>query len=334
MCIYNGEQYNSDTARIISKFDIYFCDLGDFDDGLLGKERPCVIIKNNDEISPKTGQYLIAPIRTEHQMEVNKDTLEDIVNEKRRVGRIYVPIEMQPGDYRFVDVSQMRTITSTKVMRYYSSIINRKVRNRINIAMAELQFSDEELAYISHERFKTSDSVSIVEEPVAKSNTDSKVDDNVESLHEIDSNSEMAKKINKAIQNQNVIVNEQKFVELYNQVKRKEIAKSTAAKKLGLTIKAFEQIAKEMNKEKGEKKRGRCKPGTYNGFSVYYKMYTDKKMSVKEIAQRLGVTEQAVRNKIYRYRKDQNDLAAKQNKPEYVNPYIDATKNKELVTSL
>lgn len=58
MCEINFEKenYGSDTGRIINKFDIYLCDLGDCEPisgGDIGKTRPCVIISSDDLIVQK-----------------------------------------------------------------------------------------------------------------------------------------------------------------------------------------------------------------------------------------------------------------------------------------
>lgn len=311
MCMYNGEQYSSDTARLIRKFDIYVCDLGDFEDGLLGKERPCVVVKNDDEISPKTGCYLVAPIRTEHQMEVSKDTLSDVVDYRRQVGRSYVPIEMSAGDFRFIDISQIRTVYSTKVLRYYGSVINRKVRNEINIAMAMLQFSDEELAFVYKERFGKDnvepDIYEEIKEPEYNNTKSEPAEEDKEFV--IESDTEIGRKINAAINKQSN-ANEHKFRELYKQVQTKELSKSTASHKLGLTIKEFDKIAKEIKKEDKppSKYSTRSLPKTLpHGFSLLYKAHKEGKMTIREMKEKLGKSEQTCYNYIARYEQLQNE---------------------------
>lgn len=146
MCLYEGREFESDTARLIHKFDIYFCDLGDIGEtNTLGKTRPCVIVSSDDINDPRSGQYMIAPMRTEHGVEATADNIEDIVAEKYKLGRIYVPVLMSPSDgYRFIDITQMRQIPSSSILNYKGSIINPNVRERINTSLMKLLFSKDE----------------------------------------------------------------------------------------------------------------------------------------------------------------------------------------------
>lgn len=90
MCEINFEEdnYGSDTGRIIKKFDIYLCDLGEGElftsGGDIGKTRPCVIISSNNFNHPKSCRYIVAPIRTEHKETITKENLEDFVMMKKR----------------------------------------------------------------------------------------------------------------------------------------------------------------------------------------------------------------------------------------------------------
>lgn len=141
MCFYEGKEYFSDVAKIINKFDIYICELGDMDDpGTLGKTRPCVIVSSDLINCPKSGQYMIAPIRSEHTLEVSRDTLNNIVVERRKVGRIYVPIEMNPDDFSFIDITQTRQISTNNIQKYCGTIINDEVRKGIDFGLSELLF--------------------------------------------------------------------------------------------------------------------------------------------------------------------------------------------------
>lgn len=64
---------------------------------------------------------------------------------KKEVGILYVPIEMAPNDIRFIDVTEIKKISYSKLVRYYSSIINPIVKDRINKTVLNFLFSSEEL---------------------------------------------------------------------------------------------------------------------------------------------------------------------------------------------
>lgn len=146
MCYFEGREYNSDTARVINKFDVYVCDLGDVEKSSvsLGKKRPCVIISSNDIINPKSNKFFIAPIRTEHNTVVTKDSLDKIVNSKREIGRIYIPLEVAPDEYKFIDMSDIRPVSSRDIQSYKFTIINLKTRQKINESIIEYLLSEDE----------------------------------------------------------------------------------------------------------------------------------------------------------------------------------------------
>ena len=156
MCKYEGLNLNSDIARVINKFDIYVCDLGELneksDRSVLAKTRPCVIVSSDEIINPKCGQYLVAPIRTEHILEVNKDNLEYIVNQKRELGRIYIPIEIAPNDFRFIDLTQIRIISSSKIHSYVGKILNSELILKINNQLVNMFLSEGEKYEIFHKK--------------------------------------------------------------------------------------------------------------------------------------------------------------------------------------
>lgn len=148
MCMYKGKEYGSDTGRIINKFDIWICDLGEPVDNNLGKKRPCVIVQSDRFNNPKQNRYIIAPIRTEHSMDVSKDTLQNIVDARREVGRLYVPMEMDPDNFKFIDMTRIQSIPSSDIKIYKTSILSDEVKNNINAALFEVLFSDnEEIEY-------------------------------------------------------------------------------------------------------------------------------------------------------------------------------------------
>lgn len=146
MCYFEGREYHSDTARVIKKFDVYVCDLGDTDDSSvsLGKKRPCVIISSDDISNPKSNKYYIAPIRTEHNMKITKETLDEIVESKREVGRLYIPLEISPDEYKFIDMSDIRPVSSRDILSYKFTIINTQIRQKINETIIEYFLSKNE----------------------------------------------------------------------------------------------------------------------------------------------------------------------------------------------
>lgn len=148
MCFYNGEKYNCDLVRFIKKFDVYVCDLGEVDinndDGTISKARPCVILSSDDSNHPKSTLYMIAPIRTERQIQFTRETVETVVQERRKTGRIYVPINMDDSAIRFIDVTQIRPIHVSKITKYCGTLINSDLITRINTSIIEVFFSKEE----------------------------------------------------------------------------------------------------------------------------------------------------------------------------------------------
>lgn len=146
MCMYEGKEYTSDVGRFIDKYDIWVCDLGEPIDNNLGKKRPCVILQSNKLNDPKQGTYIVAPIRTEHNMKVSKETLQDIVETKKRVGRWYIPIEVDSGDFRFIDMTRMQSVYTGDILIYKYSILNSELKKKIADTMHEILLSDEEVA--------------------------------------------------------------------------------------------------------------------------------------------------------------------------------------------
>ena len=290
MCIFEGQEYYSDVARIIKKFDIYICDLGDStDESLLNKSRPCVIVSNENNNCPKSASYLIAPIRTEHNIEFTRETVEDVVNERRKVGRIYVPIEIAPDDFRFIDVTQARPIRSNKVNSYCNSIINEDLKKRINIALVEKYLSANEI----NEIMDTIDS----EDQIYPNEIENY---EVEGVEEIEQYEEDKKETN---------VPETFFV-LYEQYKQNIITLKEASDQLQVSNDTFINLVTDYESTGAHKenldmvikqpKKGR---GTKfpTGFSLYYKSYKNKKMTVKQISEKSGLSASQIRYYIKRY---------------------------------
>lgn len=281
MCIYKGEQFNSDTARIINKFDIYVCDLGEIaDNSLLGKSRPCVIISNDDYNSPKNGQYLIAPIRTEHQMEVSRENLDYITQERKKYGRIYVPIEMSPEDFRFIDITQLRQVSSSNVTRYVSTIINYKLRKRINDSLFEFLFSKEEAVDYKLNTVNVNELIP------------------TETVY-----SEVEKQINEDITTEPKVID----------IKEKQVSKLAAELQDEIEFKNPVDIKIEENTDtKPKRKHTGGKPEKHlpMGFSLHYKKLKAKRITHAELAEKCGMSTCTLRKKIKEFEAEHPDLVA------------------------
>ena len=223
MCIFEGKEYGSDTGRIIRKYDIYTCDLGKPVNNNLGKNRPCVIIQSNKINNPKQNRYIVAPIRTEHQMEVSQDTLQTIVSAKRELGRVYIPIEMEPGKFSFIDMTRIESVQSTEVKSYRCSIINPDLKNKINNALRDLLFSDDENEFTAtsvEDDVKSSDKISEEIQEAVTSKTQKK------------SSCQRKKRIRR-------LLFDDKFVKVYCKWINKEISSRDAAKQLNIEYSTF-----------------------------------------------------------------------------------------------
>lgn len=321
MCIYEGKTYTSDVGRIINKYDIYVCDLGEMEEnGLLGKKRPCVIVQSDKFNNPKSDKYIIAPIRTEHTMEVNRDTLQEIVESKKEVGRLYIPIECDKNDFRFIDMSQIRVIPSNKIQWYKYSILNEELKKKINDAMYEILISDDK-NYMSHHIEKA------VEGKGFKPAEESKALD-IEEAH-----TEIAMKIEEAVNrykgresNDHLPKN---FDTLYAKVKSGRMTTQKASVELGITTVVFNNLMKDYEKslsknnvddvknipknnvvtETNLKKKTYSKTTIPRGFSIYYRKYTNNEMSVKQIAEKLGRHVSTVYGYINKYEESNKELS-------------------------
>jgi hypothetical protein len=303
-------EFNYDVSRYIRKFDIYVCDLGDIpadsSDLTLAKSRPCIILSSDDINSPISNAYMVAGIRTEHGISINNmNDAEYVVQEKRKLGRIYVPILMAEG-YKFIDITQTRMIPSNKVNKYIGSINNDETKNRINYSIMELFFSKAELGIgIKEEKIDVIDADTVTKKETIETPS------SILLLNEVNDDNEIGQKINAALSKQEK-EKENMVIEMHKKVKRKEITKYKAAKELGLTIKDYDAIIKEINKEKKGKSKytERKLPKTLpQGFSVYYKAYIEGKMTVKDIAERLGKkSTQTIYNYIDSYKLMQEQL--------------------------
>ena len=278
MCTMNeGREFKSDTARLIHKFDVYFCDLGEIGDNhTLGKTRPCVIVSSDDLNDPRSGQYMIAPIRTEHSTEVTEDNIEEIVAEKIKLGRLYIPILINPADgYRFIDITQLRQISSSDVLSYKGTIINDKVRERINMSLMKLLFSSEEV------------NISTEEE-----NTE------VASIANICTH--MANGESTIVRDSEIIptctICGQKFHDY--PVTVKEVSKGET----GIcenTFLGFPVNIKEV--EEPKKRKTKRKSSFPMGFSKYFQLYQKGDLTISQVAEKLGSPRTTVYYQIKRY---------------------------------
>lgn len=143
MCdFYDETSTDMDVVRVIKKFDMYHCDLGDPTPergNTLGKVRPCIIVSSDDINCIFSNQYVVVPMRTIHK-NVTDDNISEFIQNERYVGRICIPIKMD-GVYRVLDINQIRQIPSTKVLKYCGSIIKPELRKNINAALMELLFA-------------------------------------------------------------------------------------------------------------------------------------------------------------------------------------------------
>lgn len=303
-------EYFSDVLRNIKKFDIYTCDFGEHP-GLttLGKARPCVIVQSDDLNCPISKSFVVAPIRSEHAMDVNDEKdAKECVDMRKGKGALYVPIKVNKRDkdmISFIDITQIRQVDSSKLDKYVGQIVKPELRMQINKMLMQLLFDVNEVEEI----LLSEDDVEIEEEV---HNDEVEQSDDSSTGLPAPTDTEIGRKINAAIAEQSK-ANEQKVRELYKQVQNKQISKSSAAHKLGLTIKAFDQMTKDMKKEEKEKKSPskystRSLPKTLpSGFSLLYKHHKDGKMTVKEMSKKLGKSEQTCYNYIARYEQLQNE---------------------------
>lgn len=278
MCLYEGREFGSDTARLIHKFDIYFCDLGDIGEtNTLGKTRPCVIVSSDDINDPRSGQYMIAPMRTEHSVEVTADNVEDVVADRYRLGRIYVPVLMSPSDgYRFIDITQMRQIPSSAVLNYKGSIINPKVRERINMSIMKLLFSKDEftITETSEENIEVEEITNICTHIAANGQS------------AIIINSDMVPTCS---------ICGQKFLDY--PVTTKEVWKGETGICENSPLQ-FPVVVKEVEEPK---KKRKSKSSFPMGFSKYFQLYQKGEMTVSQVAEKLGSPRTTVYYQLKRY---------------------------------
>lgn len=245
---------------MIRKFDIYVCDLGDPIEGyLLGKCRPCVILQSFNTNDPRAARYVIAPIRTEHSFTPTRENLEEIVQAKRNIGRIYIPIEMEPENFRFIDITELRCIPSNKIQWLKCSIVNIELQNRINKSLLELLFTREELGFRN--------------EPEKNEVTYKDIIDDVEEDEEYN-------------------------CEITNQVEDMDEEDDSADES---TNKEEKQISKLGKGYTGNKTKLPI------GFSVYYELYKQKKITKVEIGKKFNKSHGTIDRyfKIYESRKEQ-----------------------------
>ena len=146
MCLYEGNEIRTDILRIVKKFDIYICDLGEITPekgNSLGKARPCVIIQSDDVNYPLINSYIIAPMTTKSGTEFTEESVEEYIQDQRNLGRIFCPIRSYEN-ITLIDITQMRQIDAAKLIKYVGTIVNEELRTRINASLMEALFSRDE----------------------------------------------------------------------------------------------------------------------------------------------------------------------------------------------
>lgn len=133
-----------DIGRTIKKYDVFYVG---------GIADPCVILSADNALFDR---YLVAPVVTDCNMKnLDKTKAELIVNNQRQNGKIYVPVRLEKNSYKFVDIAQLRPVTSKTIQGYYKSINNPDIKDRLD---KELDFFIKGV----HSQFKyTDDSVEV-----------------------------------------------------------------------------------------------------------------------------------------------------------------------------
>lgn len=376
MCTYEWEQFKSDTGRLIHKYDIYVCDLGDdmndISGGRLQKTRPCVIISSNRINNPKSNQYYVAPIRTEHIYSVSRENMNEYLNMRRKIGRIYIPLEFSPDDFRFIDMKQITPISVKNIFAYKSSIINPNTKKMINNALREIYFNDEEdntyeqmvdeplfnnVFYssqnvIESKEIQEENEIPLVEDAnivISKKRTGGRprvqIPENFEDVYyswkknEITTKEAMNKlnvtrdklyRITKRYEEENGTFEPKKeetkeekkneieeivkipngFENIYKKWKANEYSLQEVCKLCGLSENDFKLFADDYeNILYFNNRRGSCRKAKHAipvGFSIYYSMYHQKKISIKDISEKIGKSEATV----YRYMKEYKMLSS------------------------
>lgn len=284
----------SDVRKNVNRLDIFYCDPGDYPNtNTLGGRRPYLILSAFS--SMLSNSHLAAPLRSDKGLNADETNAEECVDIRRKTGRYYIPIRIDKKT-SFIDLTQIRQIDSRIIDRYIGTIYNEELIKQVNDGIMEIFFGTNQHAIQSEEdNYEPVDiSMEVELKPIENDyNVGNEISDTI---------SEQAKH------------NEEKVIELYKQVKRKELSKSTAARKLGLTIKAFDEITKEIRKEEKEEKKAKSNyakrplpKSLPSGFSMYYKAYKENKMTAKQIGEKLKKSDQTIYNYIARYEQLQEE---------------------------
>jgi transposase len=308
---YEGREYFSDVFREINKFENWYIDPGEVTDEqmILKKKRLYTVVSSMKVNNPKSDRYWVAPIRNEHDYEVNANTLDFIVAEKAKVGRIYIPIEVKPGEFSFIDMSMTTCVASSQLKAYKNTIGNPVTREKIDRALYDIFLSGSNIV----ELIETKETIHKNE--VKQSSVSQK-------LEHIEEDSTSTKKGH----SRKKIPMPENFVEVYNDKKAGKYTNQQAADLLGLTFSTFCRMSKryEEEKENGintviEKKETNKSNDTKKkplvklprGFSKYVELHEQRKMTVKEIAKKIGKSEPTVYNYIKIYKESQANLEQK-----------------------
>ena len=308
-------EYYSDVLRNITKGDIYTGDFGEMT-GLstIGGIRPLVVLQSDDLNCMVSKSFLVAPIRSDGTKDLTEEEANKHAEFRRKHGKVLLPISIKKGKYSFIDFTQIRQMDALKLDKYIGSIAKPELRIKIDQMIMQVFFTNKDIENVlqNNAANECQESFEYTEEEYKEPSFEMEEEPVVE-LKPIENTSEIGQKINNAI-SEAAKANEQKVVDMYKMVKRKEISKSTAARKLGLTIKAFDEITKQLNKEEKEEKKtkstysSRPLPKTLpQGFSMYAKARKEGKMTIKQIANKLGKSEQTVYNYLARYEQLQKE---------------------------
>ena len=208
-------------------------------------------------------------------MKVSAETLEHIVDVKKNVGRIYVPIEMRTNDFRFIDITQMRQIANDKIQSYVSTIINFNLRERINEEIFNLLFSEEE----SHLLVRHVESTFIPEEEPTYEEEKHGFFDKVSSNYEPEYTLEDLEEDEESPEEDNSSIEELKTEE-------------------------DDSITKPKRKHTG----GIPEKHLPNGFILHYKLLKQKRITMKQLAAKCDMSAPTLRRKIKEFEKMHPEL--------------------------
>ena len=285
MCMYNGEQYSSDTAKIYKKFDILTCDVeGKVIDG---------VKLDIQDTTPNSSFVTIAPIE---EFNVNFDLDGRLITiESTFTGYHYIPLEVEPGKYKFINISAPLTVLTSCIMHDKGTIINSIVRENINTAIAFNLYSKDELEQISNifPRLKRKTKPVSVNE-ITKDNSFNSFDDTQQEPQ----CEEPVFKTPDEIQ----ALTPDNFEEVFPPAPKFELPDNV------FPIEADTETTDDVEPIEVSDKTN--SPKSYYEIFVqcYYKDYVTGKLKAAEIAERMGVGKQSIYNFMHKYKKENRDI--------------------------